>query len=141
MKLFNRKNKSANTDIDEFYASERRRRIGMAWVVTLGTLIVTLLLAAGFFYGGRWAYRAVFDNESTTQTAEDTNGTSTSPEGEDSNGLLDSIVIDEDTSDEPEITNDNEITGSDTNESSDDDELPNAGPSSLPATGPTEPEL
>lgn len=50
-------------EIQEYYQAEKRERVGVAWALALATLIVTVLLALGLFYGGRWAYRAIFDND------------------------------------------------------------------------------
>lgn len=58
-----RKNQSSVPDeIQEYYQSERRERTGIAWLLALGTLIVTVILAVILFFGGRWIYRTVFDS-------------------------------------------------------------------------------
>lgn len=65
MKLFGKK-KDVNAvpqEVREYYEAERRERTGMAWLLAIGTLVVTLLLASGLFFGGRWVYRTVFDNK------------------------------------------------------------------------------
>jgi hypothetical protein len=62
MKLFGRdKNnlESVPSEVQDYYRSERRERTGLAWLLALGTLVVTLIIAAGLFFGGRWAYRKV----------------------------------------------------------------------------------
>lgn len=56
------------TEIQEYYNAERRERAGMAWLLALGTLLATLVLAVGLFFGGRWVYRKVAhkDHKPTT---------------------------------------------------------------------------
>jgi hypothetical protein len=65
MALFNRDKKKKDVlpqEVREYYQAERRDRTGMAWLLAIATLIVTFLIAAGLFFGGRWLYRTVFDN-------------------------------------------------------------------------------
>jgi len=57
---------------DEYYEPERRERTGVAWLLALGTLVVTVLLAAGIFFAGRWTYRQLADNGNGTQDAPST---------------------------------------------------------------------
>jgi cytoskeletal protein RodZ len=72
---FNRRQKQQTgvpQEIQEYYQTERRERVGLAWLIALATLVVTVLIALGLFYGGRWAYRSVFkkDNKPTTAVVE-----------------------------------------------------------------------
>ena len=106
MALFNRRNKNKEVlpqEVREYYQAEKRDRTGMAWLLAITTLVVTFLIAAGLFFGGRWAYRAIFDNDdksgdttSQTETAktdqsevktdtQDTNGTPDAPATSSSN--------------------------------------------------------
>lgn len=64
----NRTEDSVPQEIQEYYQSEKRERVGVAWMLALATLVVTVLLALGIFYGGRWAYRAVFDDDKNENT-------------------------------------------------------------------------
>lgn len=62
MALFNRSNKNKTevpAEIQEYYQAEKRDRTGIAWLLAFGTLVVTILLAAGIFFAGRWAYRKI----------------------------------------------------------------------------------
>lgn len=69
---FNR-NKTADgttpPEVQDYYQSERRDRSWLAWVIGLGTLLATILVVLGLFYGGRWVYRKVKpqDNPNTAQ--------------------------------------------------------------------------
>jgi len=79
---FNRK-KTESTDlpqeVQDYYQSEKRQRAGVAGLLAVGTLIVTVLLALGLFFGGRWAYRTVFDKNDNDTTQTETNGTDNAP--------------------------------------------------------------
>ena len=141
MGLFNRK-KSDQSDVNDYYASERRRRIGMAWVLGVATLLLTLAIALALFYGGRWVYRTVFDDDSSDTTSQEANGPVESgilngENEEDAPGIFD----DEDR----EAGNSDGSDQSDaqsTDDSDEDETLPNSGPTpeNLPSTGPSGPE-
>lgn len=73
MALFNRRKDAqvevqVPAEIQDYYQAERRERTGIAWLLALGTLVVTLLLAVGLFFGGRWIYRKA-THKNPTQTA------------------------------------------------------------------------
>ena len=53
-------------EIQDYYQTERRERAGVAWLLAFGTLVVTILLAGGIFFGGRWAYRKFDGNDDKT---------------------------------------------------------------------------
>lgn len=58
MKLFNRNNPvDVPTEIKEYYQSEHRERVGVAWLLAVVTLIVTVGIILGLFFGGRYVYR------------------------------------------------------------------------------------
>lgn len=72
MALFNRNNRtSVPEEIQEYYETERRERKGVAWLLAIGTLIVTILLAVAIFFAGRWVYRQIAGNDDQpTQVAQ-----------------------------------------------------------------------
>jgi flagellar motor protein MotB len=72
MALFNRKNRTnVPEEIQEYYQTERRERAGIAWLLAFGTLVVTIVLAAGIFFAGRWAYRKIAGSDNgSTQVAQ-----------------------------------------------------------------------
>jgi len=43
-------------EVKEFYQAERRERVGVAWLLALATLITTVLVAFGLFFGGFGAF-------------------------------------------------------------------------------------
>lgn len=73
MALFRRNKKDSvmPEEVQNFYASEKRDRKGVAWLLAIATLIVTFLIAAALFFGGRWVYRTVFDNDNDTTTSQE----------------------------------------------------------------------
>lgn len=61
-------------EVQEYYESGKRERVGVAWLLGLGTLVVTVVLAMGLFFGGRWLYRTIAgtdEPENTAQIGED----------------------------------------------------------------------
>lgn len=54
---------SVPEEIREYYQTERRERTGIAWLLALGTLIVTVVVAMALFFAGRWIYRTVVDRD------------------------------------------------------------------------------
>ena len=63
MKLPFRRNRpsvgSMPAEIQNYYQTEQRERVGVAWFLAAGVFVVTLLLASGIFFGGKWAYRKI----------------------------------------------------------------------------------
>lgn len=58
-------------EVEEYYQSTHKERVGVAWLLALATLILTLLIAVGIFFAGRWAFRTIThrgDDASQTQT-------------------------------------------------------------------------
>lgn len=62
-----RRNQEDNvpTEVKDYYQSERRERVGVAWLLAIGTLLATLAIVIALFFGGRWAWRALFGNDDT----------------------------------------------------------------------------
>jgi cytoskeletal protein RodZ len=70
MALFNRNNRTnVPAEIQEYYQTERRERAGIAWLLAFGTIVVTIVLAAGIFFAGRWAYRKIAGTDSKKDTS------------------------------------------------------------------------
>ncbi len=76
---FNRKKTEDSTlpeEVQNYYQAEKRERAGVAGLLAVGTLLVTVLIAVGLFFGGRWIYRTVVDNndDKNTNTTAENNG-------------------------------------------------------------------
>jgi len=77
MKFPFRRNKDVSdvpTEFKEYYQTERRERTGMAWLLALGTLLITITLATLLFFGGRWLYRTVTNNNQNTEQTQGNQG-------------------------------------------------------------------
>jgi uncharacterized protein HemX len=107
-------------EIQEYYQAERRVRAGMAWLLAGVTLVVTLLLATGLFFGGRWAYRAIFNNDEE-QTTQQEQGTDETSEANEAPSTQSPATLPSGNADQP-------------------NEEPAERPATTPATGPTLPE-
>lgn len=121
---FNRKkNQSVDLpqEVQDYYQAEKRERVGVAGLLALGTLLVTIVLAIGLFFGGRWVYRTVFDNDDNQVAQEDNN----------------------DEADEASTTNDSETEphehedGEEHAEDEDEAETPAPAPAPTPTPAPT----
>lgn len=53
-------------EVNEFYKAEGRERTVVAWIMAIGTLILTILVVLGLFYGGRWAVRKIKNRNNTS---------------------------------------------------------------------------
>lgn len=53
---------------EEYYNTQPKERAGVAWLLAFGTLIVTVVIAAGLFFAGRWVYRQVVDDPGSSDT-------------------------------------------------------------------------
>jgi len=68
---FNRKKQQDQTlpeEVQEYYESGRKQQTGMAWLLALGTLVVTVLLAVLLFFGGRWVYQKIAGDDQSEET-------------------------------------------------------------------------
>lgn len=50
-------------EVNEYYQSQRRERVSVAIILGVVALVVTLLIAAGLFFGGRYIYRKISGTE------------------------------------------------------------------------------
>lgn len=60
-------------EVEEYYQSAHKQRRGIAGLLTLATLILTLVLAVAIFFGGRWVVNKVLrkDNNSSNTSLQD----------------------------------------------------------------------
>jgi hypothetical protein len=79
MAFWNRSSKNQSgisKELEEYYQTERRERVGVAWLLALGTLVTTLVLAAALFFGGKWVWQRFSDDSPSS----DVTTTDDSPE-------------------------------------------------------------
>ena len=94
---FQRKNKdNVPAEIQEYYQAEKRERTGVAWLIAIFTLLLTIAIALALFFGGRWVYRKLTNND--TATPPSSQEEAQTPSTEDGSGDAD----DEDPADTPE---------------------------------------
>ena len=95
MALFNRKPKNSSVlpEVDQYYSAERRERAGLAWVLALVSIVVVALVLIGLFFGGRWVFRKINnDDKATVNTSDNTgsfDGEFNDEDGTDSNSATD----------------------------------------------------
>lgn len=73
MRLFRRSKPVQNVppEVAEYYQAERRERRGVAWLMTLLTLLITVALIVGLFFAGRWAYQRIWGGDSVPSSQND----------------------------------------------------------------------
>lgn len=64
MALFGNENKKTIEELENYY-SNKTQRTGMAWAMAFLSLLITVAVLGGLFFGGRWLYRSLTDNAST----------------------------------------------------------------------------
>lgn len=73
MALFKRKKtetKNVPPEVKQYYQSEHRERVGLAWLIAFLSLILTIVVVAGLFFGGRWVYRKITHKDNTQGTSQ-----------------------------------------------------------------------
>lgn len=84
MGLFRRDKVDETVESASVYDTPPRERNWMAWLLSLVTLLVTVAVIVGLFYGGRWVYRKATGNNNKQATTQNTPA-STHEEDEDEN--------------------------------------------------------
>lgn len=83
MALFKKKTTTTNIpELQEYYANQQKESAGKAWLLAIGSLLLTVLILVGAIFGGRWLYRQVTKKDDTkkatvVQTDKKSNTTST----------------------------------------------------------------
>lgn len=72
MRAFRRKSTDSNLppEIQAYTEGAHRERMGMAWLVGIVSLVVTLIVVSGLFFGGRWVYRKLAHKDDKSTTAQ-----------------------------------------------------------------------
>jgi hypothetical protein len=66
------KKSSAKTQIpelQEYYATQKKESTGLAWLLALGSLLITAAIFIGLFLGGRWIYRSIKNDDKPSTVA------------------------------------------------------------------------
>lgn len=84
---FNRRKKQTTTnlppEVQQYYQSENRGRMGMAWLIAFLSLLVSVAIVVGLFFGGRWVYRQIAGTNDTNATQSETAETKEEVQGGD----------------------------------------------------------
>ncbi len=54
--------------INDYYKEDRPARTPVAWLLAFASLVLTILIAFGAFFAGRWVYRQIVDSGSDETT-------------------------------------------------------------------------
>ncbi|MBP6962755.1 hypothetical protein KBB49_04425 [Candidatus Saccharibacteria bacterium] len=74
MAIFKRRKNQTVAELEEYYAS-KQTRTSIAWVMAVVSLLITILVVSALFFGGRWIYRSLTDdNLEVTVTTVDVSG-------------------------------------------------------------------
>lgn len=69
--FFKRNDKTTIAELEEYYATQKPRRTGMAWFMALLSLLITVAVIVALFFGGRWLYRTFVTNDNGGATVSD----------------------------------------------------------------------
>ncbi len=53
-------------EVQQYYQANRKERTSVAWLLAFATLAVTVIVAFGVFFTGRWVYRKIAGNDKPT---------------------------------------------------------------------------
>ena len=147
MALFNRQKSQTISDLESYYAN-RNNSTSRAWLMALLSLLVTVAVLAALFFGVRWMYRTLTNDDTTVTTTTqpvrsndsaleisknttDDNSAATSEheghtEGSSTDSSTSGVVTDEAASTSTPRTSSNSSATS--NSTASDTSLPNTGP-------------
>jgi cytoskeletal protein RodZ len=132
---FNRKKKQEQSvlpqEVQEYYQSTKKERRGTAWLLALGTLVLTIVLATILFFSGRWLYQKLTGNDKQPIPVQNETQNQNSQSG-------DTNSSSQNTSDDQNNNSQNDIVDAPADGS---DKKSRKKQAETPATGPTSPEI
>lgn len=134
-------------EVEEYYQSTQKDRRGMAWLLAFATLLLTILIAVLIFFTGRWAYNAIFGDDSGTNSVqvEETESTEGAESSDGEASASDDAVespLTESTENGPSQESLPSGPSAEAQAGSDGGATPGAGGSNqTPTTGPGDPEI
>lgn len=67
MAIFGKKQQKTDIpELQEYYASKNQESTGLAWLLAIGSLLLTAAIFIGLFLGGRWIYRSLTNDDTPT---------------------------------------------------------------------------
>ncbi len=147
MNLFNRRKKqvvdpSLPPEVQAYSQAERRERMGIAWLVGIVSLVVSLVLITGLFFGGRWVYRKVAHKDNKAVPAVTSDRDSSDDKNKDTDNSSNDSSTDSGSNNQPSDTATNQPTTGSNNTPSTNTPTPTQQPvtgdqsTTLPNTGP-----
>ena len=64
-------------EVQEYYRAEQRERMGVAWLIAFLSLLISVIVLLGIFFGGRWAWRKITQGDKKQPTTVQTDDTNT----------------------------------------------------------------
>ena len=115
MNLFNRRKKqvvdpSLPPEVQAYSQAERRERMGIAWLVGIVSLVVSLVLITGLFFGGRWVYRKVAHKDNKAVPAVTSDRDSSDDKNKDTDNSSNDSSTDSGSNNQPSDTATNQPT-------------------------------
>ncbi len=142
---FNRKQKIDQSllpdEVSEYYKGGKNQKRG-SWLLALGTMIVTAFLAVALFFGGRWVFQTIFDNDDeNTQTTEQASDNQvevkvTEPTANTDDSTNNSTNSDTDSTSDSQSDSDTSTSTSDNSAASEQQTPTTGGINEIPDTGP-----
>lgn len=117
-------------EVRSYYESTQRDRSGRAWLLAVATLLLTFVLAAALFFGGRWLYRTIVGTNNTPETTQEETTSESDGATQSPSDTPDQLPATEPGDDQPVTTPATEGTTSGASSTTDD------APSELIDTGP-----
>ncbi len=128
---FNRKKKLDESllpdEVSEYYKGGKNSQNRGSWLLAVATMLVTAFLAVVLFFGGRWVFQTIFDN--------DDNNTQTTEQASDNQVEVKVTEPTDNTDSSSDVTNDSANTSSDSDSSTPTSDDSSASSEQTPTTG------
>lgn len=105
-------NSNVPTEVQEYYQAEQRERMWVAWLLAFVTLVVTVGVVLGLFFGGRAIYRKAKHKTTPVATVNQPQSTSSDTKADNQSSGGSSNTGSAPTSDMPKSTPDSSSKGS-----------------------------
>lgn len=71
MAILNRRKNQTIAELEDYYANNKTRS-GMAWAMAMFSLVLTIIVVSVLFFGGRWGYRKITNDDKKADTSQTT---------------------------------------------------------------------
>jgi len=80
-RLFKRREDTTVTELEDYYSGRSRRKTIKAWIMAILYIFITVLIILALFYGARFVYRSLADDNSENNTNSGLNASNTENSG------------------------------------------------------------